>query len=90
MNVIPLQFANTGSSASTADQFASKRSTVLVTDVITGIAIAAVVPALFWTGLAWAASRVFDLGLTAGTLAALAAGIATFLSIVCSAVIAAD
>ncbi|MEQ1697610.1 MAG: hypothetical protein ABL901_17385 [Hyphomicrobiaceae bacterium] len=90
MNIIPLQFANARSTATAPAAFAANRSTFVSTDVLTGIAIVAIVPAVFWTSLIWGASYVFDLGFSTTTLAVMAAAIAGFLSIVCSAVIAAD
>ncbi len=90
MNIIPLQFANNRSTASASAAFDHKRPSVISTGILTGIAIVALVPAIFWTCLIWGVSHTFDLGLTTITLATTATAIAVFLSIVCSAVIAAD
>ena len=89
MNIIPLQFANSRSAASATAAFDHKRPSVISTGILAGIAIVALVPAIFWTCLIWGVSHTFDLGLTTLTLATLATAIAAFLSIVCSAVIAA-
>jgi hypothetical protein len=90
MNIIPLQFANTRSAGASSATFARERTTIVSTDILTGIAIVAIVPAIFWTAVIWGVSHVFDLGLGTVALATIAAAIAGFLSIVCSAVIAAD
>ncbi len=90
MNVIPLQFGNTRSSAAASASFDRERSSVVSADVLTGIAIVALVPAIFWTGLVWGVSHTFGFELSTITLATMAAAIVGFLSIVCSAVIAAD
>lgn len=90
MNIIPLQFANTRSATAASATYDGNRPSFASTGILAGIAIVAIVPAVFWTGLVWGISQMFDLGLSALALASMAAAIAGFLSIVCSAVIAAD
>jgi hypothetical protein len=90
MNIIPLQFANTRSAATASAAFPRERTSFVSMDLLTGIAIVAIIPAIFWTGLVWGVSLIFNLGLTSITLATVAAAIAGFLSVVCSAIIAAD
>lgn len=90
MNVIPLQFANTRSAATASATFVREHTTFVSTGILTGVAIVAIVPAIFWTAVIWCVSQVFDLGLSTTALGTVAAAIAGFLSIVCSAVIAAD
>ena len=89
MTIIPLQFANTRSASSTA-AFGRESTPHVPTGILTGVAIVALVPAIFWTGLIWCASQTFGFDLSPVALATIAATIAGFLSIVCSAVIAAN
>lgn len=89
MNIIPLQFANTRSAAPSA-AFRRERAPQISTGIVTGIAIVALVPAIFWTGLIWCASQAFGFEISPVALATIATTIAGFLSIVCSAVIAAN
>lgn len=88
MTIIPLQFANARSAASTA-AFGREHTPHISNGILTGVAIVALVPAIFWTGLVWCASQLFGFDLSPAALATIAATIAGFLSIVCSAVIAA-
>jgi hypothetical protein len=89
MTIIPLQFANIRSGTANVATFAPDRAPGLSSTVAIGIAVVSLLPAVFWTGVIWGASYLFGWNLGSATLATIAASIAVFLSIVCSAIIAA-
>jgi hypothetical protein len=60
------------------------------TPVMIGLAIVALVPAVFWTGCLWLAFRAMGIDISAACLFAVGAGIAIFLTAVGSALLARD
>lgn len=64
------------------------RNLPIVSDRMLGVALMAVVPALFWSLLAIAVAPLFGIDLAAGTVFQIAAGVAVFLGIVATAVTA--
>lgn len=68
---------------------AARRKPILFDKAI-GLAVATVVPAVFWTLIAWGAGHAFGVELSAMTLATIAVVITAYLSLVCSALLATD
>lgn len=62
------------------------RSLPLVSDRVLGVALMAVVPALFWSLLAIMVAPLLGIDIAAATVAQIAAGVAVFLGIVATAV----
>lgn len=87
MNIFPLDFTSVRSGSVAAALIPER--TVLSSAALFGVAIVSVLPALFWTLMIWAVSSVFGWNVSATALTTVAAAIALFLSVVCSAIIAA-
>ncbi len=81
-----------GSSDAAADQASGHRAARRshLSDIALGLGLAAVVPALFWTAAIWATCSVFGFAMSGATLATIGLAVATFLTIVCSAMFRAD
>lgn len=62
------------------------RNLPMVSDRVLGVALMAVIPALFWSLLAIAVAPLLGIDLAAGTVMQIAAGVAVFLGIVATAV----
>jgi hypothetical protein len=77
-SVQAVDLVSTPSGARTADR-------TNVSDIALGIGLAAFVPALFWTGLVWAVCLGFGIPISGVALATLGFAVASFLTIVCSA-----
>ena len=87
MNILPFRLAD--ERAGGTNSTASALQTITATqDVLIGIAIIAFIPALFWTAVVWVVSQLFALNVSPAALGVMAASIAAFLSIVCSAILA--
>ena len=59
-------------------------------DVAPGFALAVMVPALFWPVVIWAGAQGLGYSIPAGSMVALGGSIATFLSVVCGALMLRD
>ena len=55
-----------------------------------GLALATLVPALFWTGMTWAIGHACGIEITTNSLVVIAVTITLFLSFVCSALLSTD
>jgi hypothetical protein len=56
-----------------------------VWDIALGLGLAALLPALFWVGVVWAVCAGLGVAISGATLATIGFAVASFLTIVCSA-----
>ncbi|MBX9926883.1 MAG: hypothetical protein K2Y05_11035 [Hyphomicrobiaceae bacterium] len=101
MKIVPVAFAraiNAGlaPASATLDRTgehaapSAEPTTKSFTDMAPGLALAVLVPALFWPAVIWAAAQGFGYSIPVGSLIALGGSIATFLSVVCGALMLRD
>jgi hypothetical protein len=55
---------------------------------VAGLAIATLVPALFWTAAVWGVGHTVGVEISTSTLVTIATAITAFLSVICSAMLA--
>lgn len=87
MNSVPLTYA--ANRARNAAAFSLARASSIPGVVWFGIALASIVPAIFWASVIWGFNAMFNWGISNSAIGTLTAAIAIFLSVVCSAVMAA-
>ena len=90
MSIAQANMANVSTDSAAPVPLVARRAKArpAVPDAVVGISLAALLPAAFWTGTIAAVSHALGMTLSGATLAMIAGGIAMFLAIVCSAVMA--
>jgi hypothetical protein len=87
MATVPITLA--GHQADTTFRSADQTRSV-VPAKLAGLAIATLVPALFWTATVWGIGHAFGVEISTRALITIAAAITAFLSVICSAMLATD